>query len=249
MRFTYVVAVLSSLLCTGCVTKEIFNTSFSSLESCLKCSSKIRTVFLVSSQGSQPGKGGSQFTDYVMYGKYKGRAIFLNEPLFSEWMGTPSSKRLRHIAEDIAAAIGNNERDVDVWAFSLGANSMAYIEPLVKQIVGSTERMHVILIDPMIIDDAAGHSIEWMFAAAGIRMGTYLRESEVYIKNHPNWINLSGGYVINMDFNLDPVTFFTKLFNADRHYPWSGESELQRKVIAYLDKRFEAALRECRCSN
>jgi hypothetical protein len=248
-----IIVVLGLLLCTGCVSKEIFDTPFVSPPVCLKCSNdaKNRTVFLISSQGSQPGYDGSQFIDYMKYGRYGGpfvgSANFVEEPLRSMGVNPPTEERIDQIADEIICDILTFDHDITIIAFSMGANSMAYLEPKIKERLGSTERLHVMLIDPMIVDDAIGHTIEWVMSWAGLRMGTFLRNSEAYIRDHPNHVNLSMGYVINIDVRLHPIEFFTKLFNADRHYPWKRDSVLKEKVMLALEPRIAAALHECWC--
>ncbi len=205
-----------------------------------------RKVFLVSGQGSIAGKGGSQFTDYVAYGKYAGRADFVIEPLNTSGLTTPSMRRADEIADDIAAAIGPQGRDVEVWAFSLGASLMARISPMVEKKVGTARHMHVLLIDPLYLDDRLGGRL---FLDLWVRLGDngakILRDAQLYVRSSRHYLNLSDGTVINMDFHCDPILLFTKMFNADRHYPWEGKTQLQRKILKYIDREFEAALACC----
>lgn len=208
------------------------------------CPKTFHKVFLVSSQGSQPGPGGSQFSDYIL-SHYEGRADFVYEPILSKWISPPTTHRLQAIADDIAAAIGNDQHHVDVWAFSLGANSMGVIDEMVKKKHVNDAYMHVILIDPMILDDWFGRRVIELHMALGVPIAKFLRESEGYIKHSRHYLNLSGGTVINCDLSWNPVLLVTKFFNADRHYCWSGKSELQRKVRAYIDIRLNEALRDC----
>ena len=245
------ILICATFLCyTGCLQHEIFDRDQSSArnisEDLCKGPAQRHIVFLVSSQGSRPGPGGSQFTDYVMYGKYQGRADFTNEPLMSSGTIPPTHERLQQIANDIAAAMGHDEHHVDVWAFSMGANSMYRISGMVKAQTGSIKKMHVLLIDPMVLDNfVGGHTLVDIFAFFGMPFAKMMREDTAYILHNPGYINLSGGSVINIDVSLrDPLVNFVKFINGDRHYPWKGRSKLQRKILHYLDGRFEAVLRE-----
>ena len=236
---------------SGCVQHEIFDTAdrpqyLSGITCPLadRYPPPLHKVFLVSSQGSQWGLGGSQFTDYVMYGKYMGRADFVNEPVLSTGVSPPTHERLQQIADDIARAIGHNEHSVDVWAYSMGANCMYQISPMVKAQTGSVEKMHVLLIDPMVLDNfVGGHEIVGIVAFCGMPFAKVVRDGTPYILNCPGYINLSGGSVINIDINFkNPLENFVKFINGDRHYPWRGRSKLQKKILHYLDDRFNKVL-------
>jgi hypothetical protein len=250
---TLLAVALFTCFATGCVRKEVFQgpaptavTACSKTCRCAALPAEKMKVFLVSGQGSVAGQGGSQFTDYVAYGKYAGRADFVIEPLNTSGFTTPTLERAREIADDIAAAIGPEGRDVEVWAFSLGASLMAQVSPVVEKKLGSVRHMHVLLIDPLYIDDRfGGRAFLNLMVALGDNGARILRDAAPYIRSSPHYLNLSDGAVINIDFNPHPVYFFTRLFNADRHYAWPGKTELQRKILAYVDTQFEAALACC----
>lgn len=230
----------------GCVGNRVFvsdTTPPNHRRVAATCPTTFHKVFLVSSQGSQPGPGGSQFSDYVLT-HYQDRAEFVYEPILSLWISPPTRQRLQAIADDIAAAIGKNQHHVDVWAFSLGANSMGVIDEMVKKRHVSDAYMHVILIDPMILDDWFGRRLIDLHIALGFPIAKFLRESEPYIKQSRHYLNLSGGAVINFDWSWNPITLMTHGLNADRHYCWTGKTEMQRKVRAYIDMRLDEALRE-----
>ncbi len=68
-------------------------------------------------------------------------------------------------------------------------------------------------------------------AALGLPIAKFLDNVAGYIRAHRDlWLNLSGGTVINIDLSLNFI-------NADRHYPWSGRTRVQRETLDRVDER------------
>ena len=121
----------------------------------------------------------------------------------------------------------------------MGANCMYQISSMVAKQVGSSDKMHVLLIDPMILDRRpGGHAFVETLAFFGLPLARVVRDGTPYIEGCPGYIDLSGGSIINMDASLNPL----RVFNGDRHYPWKGRTSLQKKILEYLDGKFDAAL-------